>query len=70
MTEEFNLSKRKIPNVMNLNNEGVYRERDIKKFIKRLKEEIEKTHNPDFKGCITCFILSKLDKLTGDDLIK
>jgi N12 class adenine-specific DNA methylase len=78
MTDEFNLSEKRheiiaSKEILMVDKEGIYDrieftgylEKDVKEFIKRLKEEIYKDFPENYGS-----MFLKIDKLAGDKLIK
>jgi len=73
MKEEFNLSeKRYFDNITSNIDNQVYREEDVKEFIKRLKDPDSKVNPTHFCGKTGVFRLSEwweeIDKLAGEKL--
>ena len=70
--KEFNLSERRL--IDHLEREdyltAFYLERDVKEFIKKLKEELcsDKVYCGDYDG-YSCEEVKKIDKLAGKELI-
>ena len=62
MKEKFNLSKREDKFYQ------TYMRKDIKEFIKKLKEELCDDEDYD-EDCVLCNFKKKIDKLAGDKLI-
>ena len=63
MEEEFDLSEKEF---VGFDNKPKYSRKDVKEFIERLKDIVEKTHD---KGQIdVSYLFNCIDKLAGDKL--
>ncbi len=67
MEKEFNLSKKRIDKLDGY----IYREKNVKEFIKRLKEEMSNPRMFDDNPIAVCIVVEELiDKLAGEELSK